>query len=77
MPVTPSKLRHVMKSKHPYIERNLGSVVSIIRHSMQNAAAFEPVAKKLKEEYIEIVRFLDFFFIIFIKFRSFPNPFWV
>ncbi|KAL7614831.1 protein RRP6-like 2 [Lactuca sativa] len=55
MPVTPSKLRHVMKSKHPYIERNLGSVVSIIRHSMQNAAAFEPVAKKLKEEYIEIM----------------------
>lgn len=55
MPVTSSKLRHVMKSKHPYIERNLGSVVSIIRHSMQNAAAFEPVAKRLKEEYIEIM----------------------
>ncbi|KAL4576823.1 hypothetical protein LXL04_012923 [Taraxacum kok-saghyz] len=55
MPVTSSKLRHVMKSKHPYIERNLGSVVGIIRHSMQNAAAFEPVAKKLKEEYIEII----------------------
>ncbi|KAI3705399.1 hypothetical protein L1987_75636 [Smallanthus sonchifolius] len=53
MPVTPGKLRHLLKSRHPYIERNLGSVVSIIRHSMQNAVAFEPVAKKLKEEHIE------------------------
>ncbi|KAI7736778.1 hypothetical protein M8C21_016425, partial [Ambrosia artemisiifolia] len=55
MPVTPGKLRHVLKSKLPYIERNLGAVVSIIRHSMQNAVAFEPVAKKLKEEYIEMM----------------------
>ncbi|KAF5799371.1 putative ribonuclease D [Helianthus annuus] len=55
MPVTPGKLRHLLKSKLPYIERNLGAVVSIIRHSMQNAVAFEPVAKKLKEEYIEMM----------------------
>lgn len=55
MPVTPAKLRHLLKARHPYIERNLGSVVSIIRHSMQNAAAFEPVAKKLKEEHIEMM----------------------
>ncbi|KAI3809440.1 hypothetical protein L1987_25413 [Smallanthus sonchifolius] len=55
MPVTPGKLRHLLKSRHPYIERNLGSVVSIIRHSMQNAVAFEPVAKKLKEEHIEMM----------------------
>ncbi|KAL9993668.1 putative ribonuclease D [Helianthus debilis subsp. tardiflorus] len=55
MPVTPGKLRHLLKSKLPYIERNLGAVVSIIRHSMQNAVTFEPVAKKLKEEYIEML----------------------
>ncbi|PWA63972.1 ribonuclease D, Exosome-associated factor Rrp6 [Artemisia annua] len=55
MPVTPGKLRHVLKARHPYIERNLGAVVGIIRHSMQNAAAFEPVAQKLKEEHIEMM----------------------
>ncbi|KAK1421100.1 hypothetical protein QVD17_23201 [Tagetes erecta] len=55
MPVTTGKLRHVLKSRHPYIERNLGAVVGIIRHSMQNAVAYEPVAKKLKEEYIEMI----------------------
>ncbi|KAK3025204.1 hypothetical protein RJ639_043130 [Escallonia herrerae] len=49
MPVTASKLRRVLKSKHPYIERNLSSVVSIIRHSIQNAAAFEAAAEQLKE----------------------------
>ncbi|KAK4382125.1 protein RRP6-like 2 [Sesamum angolense] len=41
MPLTTNQLRRVLKSKHPYIDRNLGSVVSIIRHSIQNAAAFE------------------------------------
>ncbi|KAL3825637.1 hypothetical protein ACJIZ3_021666 [Penstemon smallii] len=48
MPLTTSKLRRAFKSKHPYIERNLGSVVSIIRHSIQNAAAFEETAEYLK-----------------------------
>ncbi|KAK4478827.1 hypothetical protein RD792_014328 [Penstemon davidsonii] len=48
MPLTTSKLRRAFKSKHPYIERNLGSVVSIIRHSIQNAAAFEETAESLK-----------------------------
>lgn len=56
MPVTHSKLRRLLKSKHPYIERNLGSVVSIIRDSLQNASAFEAVAQQLKEERMEIVR---------------------
>ncbi|KAJ0469979.1 putative ribonuclease D [Helianthus annuus] len=55
MPVTTGKLRHLLKSRHPYIERNLGSIVGIIKHSMQNGAAFEPVAKKLKEEHIEMM----------------------
>ncbi|KAJ0015012.1 hypothetical protein Pint_20018 [Pistacia integerrima] len=52
--VTPSKLLRLLKSKHPYIERNLGSVVSIIRDSLQNATAFEAVAQQLKEGRMEI-----------------------
>ncbi|KAJ0015162.1 hypothetical protein Pint_20026 [Pistacia integerrima] len=38
---------------HPYIERNLGSLVSIIRDS-QNATAFEAIAQQLKEGRMEI-----------------------
>ncbi|KAI4348481.1 hypothetical protein L6164_009202 [Bauhinia variegata] len=49
MPVTTSKLRRLVKTKHPYLECNLDTVVSIIRHSMQNAAAFEAAAQHLKE----------------------------
>ncbi|XP_024031414.1 protein RRP6-like 2 [Morus notabilis] len=49
MPDATSKLRRLVKSKHPYIERNLGSVVSIIRNSMQNAGAFEAAEQYLKE----------------------------
>ncbi|KAI7746260.1 hypothetical protein M8C21_000425, partial [Ambrosia artemisiifolia] len=55
MPVTTGKLRHLLKSRHPYVELNLGSIVGIIKRSMQNGAAFEPVAKKLKEEHIEMM----------------------
>lgn len=49
MPFTPSKLRRLVKSKHPYVEHNLDTVVSIIRHSVQNAPAFEAAAQQLKE----------------------------
>lgn len=52
-PVTTNMLRHLVKSKHPYVDRNLGSIVSIIRHSMQNAAAFEAAAELLKEVRVE------------------------
>ncbi|XP_022742692.1 protein RRP6-like 2 [Durio zibethinus] len=48
MPVTASKLRPLLKSKHPYVERNLGAVVSIIKHCMQNAVAFEAAAQQLR-----------------------------
>lgn len=74
MPVTPANLRHVLKARHPYIERNLGAVVSIIRHSMQNTVAFEPVAKKLKEEHIEMVQFLNFLYFWLLSFDHFKNP---
>ncbi|KAL0337183.1 UNVERIFIED_CONTAM: protein RRP6-like 2 [Sesamum calycinum] len=56
MPLTTNQLRRALKSKHPYIDRNLGSVVSIIRHSIQNAAAFEGAAKHLKERRLEMLR---------------------
>uniref|UniRef100_A0A1J3KA74 Exosome component 10 n=1 Tax=Noccaea caerulescens TaxID=107243 RepID=A0A1J3KA74_NOCCA len=49
MPVSVNKLRRMLKSKHPYIERNVDSVVSVIRQSMQNCAAFESAAQSLKE----------------------------
>ncbi|MED6145326.1 hypothetical protein PIB30_024079 [Stylosanthes scabra] len=49
MPLTTSKLRRLVKSKHPYIEHNLDTVVSIIRNSLQNAAAFEEAALQLKQ----------------------------
>ncbi|KAJ0699601.1 putative 3'-5' exonuclease domain, HRDC-like superfamily, ribonuclease H-like superfamily [Helianthus annuus] len=50
MSLTTGKLRHLLKSRHPYIERNLGSIVGIVKHSMQNGVAFEPVAKKIVED---------------------------
>ncbi|XP_055807561.1 protein RRP6-like 2 [Solanum dulcamara] len=54
MPLTPSKLKGLMKSKHPYVERNLGSVVSIIRASVQNSAAYEAAVEHLKERRLEL-----------------------
>lgn len=53
MPLTTGKLRRLVRSKHPYVERNLSSVVSIIRHSVQNASSFEAVAEQLKEGRIQ------------------------
>lgn len=49
MPVTTSKLRRLLKSKLPYVERNLDTIVSIVRHSMQNSFYFEAAAQQLKE----------------------------
>lgn len=57
MPLTTNKLRRVVKSKNQYIDRNLGSVVNIIRHSVQNAAAYESIAQQLKEERQKAVSF--------------------
>ncbi|KAF7852260.1 hypothetical protein BT93_L5398 [Corymbia citriodora subsp. variegata] len=49
MPVTTGKLLRLVKSRHPYVERNLASVVSIIRNSIQNSAAYEAMVELLKE----------------------------
>ncbi|KAK7267021.1 hypothetical protein RIF29_19685 [Crotalaria pallida] len=48
MPVNTSKLRRLVKSKHLYVEHNLDTVLNIIKHSIQNAAAFEEAAQQLK-----------------------------
>ncbi|XP_050370361.1 protein RRP6-like 2 [Argentina anserina] len=50
MPDTTNKLKKVLKSKHAYIEQHLAPVVSVIRHSMQNAAFFEAAAESLEVE---------------------------
>ncbi|CAJ2672032.1 unnamed protein product [Trifolium pratense] len=52
MPVTASNLRRLIaeRSRLPYVERNHDIVVNIVRHSMQNAEAFEEAALRLKEE---------------------------
>ncbi|XP_010440775.1 PREDICTED: protein RRP6-like 2 [Camelina sativa] len=49
MPLSVGKLRRMLKTKHPYIERNVDSVVSVIRQSVQNYAAFESAALSLKD----------------------------
>ncbi|KAH1133320.1 hypothetical protein AAZX31_05G076200 [Glycine max] len=48
MPVTANNLRLLVNSRHPYVEHNLDSLVNIIRHSIQNTAAFEEIAQLLK-----------------------------
>ncbi|KAJ4834948.1 hypothetical protein Tsubulata_021473 [Turnera subulata] len=54
MPVTTNKLRRLLKTKHPYVERHLDAVVCIIRHSMQHAEAFEAAALQLKEAALQL-----------------------
>ena len=55
MPHTTKKLRHLIKSKHPYVERNLGSVVNIIRRCVENASSFEAAAQQLKDGRLKMV----------------------
>lgn len=54
MPLTANKLKRAMKSKYPYVERNLGSVVSIIRYSVQNSAAYEAAVEHLKRRRLDL-----------------------
>ncbi|MQL94636.1 hypothetical protein Taro_027285 [Colocasia esculenta] len=53
MPLTSGMLKRLVKSKHPYIERHLGSVVAIIRSSIGNAAAFETISEQLKKGHLK------------------------
>ena len=58
IPSSTGKLRRLVNSKHPYVECNIGSVVSIIRHSILNAAAFEAAVELLKEARMQTVRLM-------------------
>ncbi|XP_042484358.1 protein RRP6-like 2 [Macadamia integrifolia] len=53
MPLNAGKLRYLVRSRHPYVERNLGSVLNIIKSSIQNASAFESAAEQLKKGHLE------------------------
>ncbi|KAK1382478.1 hypothetical protein POM88_020213 [Heracleum sosnowskyi] len=55
MPLTTISLHQLVKLKHQYVERHLDSVVSIIKHSIQNASAYEAIAEQLKEAYTEAI----------------------
>lgn len=66
MPVNISKLRRLLKSKHPYLERNLASIVDIIRHSMMNSCAFEEVVERLKEVRTEAVRLVHMTYMLLL-----------
>ncbi|EPS62558.1 hypothetical protein M569_12230, partial [Genlisea aurea] len=54
MPLTISHLRHLLKTKLPYVDRNLSTIVSIIRQSIPVAPAFEEGVKYLKERRSEM-----------------------
>ncbi|CAM8877295.1 unnamed protein product [Rhodiola kirilowii] len=56
IPITVGKLRRLVKSKHPYVERNIGAVLNIIFHAIQNASAFETVAEQLKQGALNAVQ---------------------
>ncbi|KAJ6810603.1 protein RRP6-like 2 [Iris pallida] len=49
MPVSPSMLRRLVKSRHSFVESNLNTVISIIRSSIENSSAFETIAEELKQ----------------------------
>lgn len=51
LPVTTGKLHRLLKTKHSYIERNLSSVVNIVRRAIQNSAAYEAEAESLKQKW--------------------------
>ncbi|WOK91587.1 protein RRP6-like 2 isoform X1 [Canna indica] len=55
IPLTSGKLRRLVKSKHPFVERHLNSVLAIIRNSIAISTAFEGIAEKLKEKQLEAI----------------------
>lgn len=55
MPLSSGKLLRLVRSKHPFVERYLSSVIGIIRSSIANSAAFESIAEQLKKGRLEQV----------------------
>nr|XP_043612897.1 protein RRP6-like 1 [Erigeron canadensis] len=54
MPTTIGELRNLLKVWNPPIERRFDLIINIVQISRRNAAAFEAVARKLKQECMEI-----------------------
>lgn len=55
MPLTPGKLRQLVRSNHPAVEQHLNTVIGIIKSSIINSSTFEAIAEQLKEERMEAV----------------------
>ncbi|KAH0467824.1 hypothetical protein IEQ34_002857 [Dendrobium chrysotoxum] len=53
MPQSSGNLRRLVKSKHPYVERHLNAVSSIIKNAIANSSAFESIAEEIRKERIE------------------------
>ncbi|XP_042457875.1 protein RRP6-like 1 [Zingiber officinale] len=53
MPTTSGKLCRLLKSKHPFVECHLLSVIEIIKRSIANSSSFEGIAEQLKEKRLE------------------------
>ncbi|KAG0489169.1 hypothetical protein HPP92_007980 [Vanilla planifolia] len=53
MPQSSGILRRLVKSKHQYVERNLGVVLRIIKDAIANSSAFESIAEELRKGRVE------------------------
>lgn len=53
MPQTSGSLRRLVKSKHQYVERNLNTVLKIIKNAIANSSAFEDIAVELRKKHLE------------------------
>ncbi|XP_047308449.1 protein RRP6-like 2 [Impatiens glandulifera] len=49
-PFTPFNLMRVITFKHPFVEKNISVVISIIRRAYQNYSSFEAAALQLREK---------------------------
>lgn len=58
MPVTSGKLKRIVKSRNPFLERNLKDVINIIRDAIAASGAFESIVEQLKKGKLEEVCYL-------------------
>jgi len=55
MPVTSGKLKRIVKSRNPFLERSLKDVINNIRDAIAASGAFESIAEQLKKGKLEEV----------------------
>ncbi|ONK68872.1 uncharacterized protein A4U43_C05F16920 [Asparagus officinalis] len=53
MPISTSKLRRLVKSKHSVVERNLSTVTTLIKNAIEKSSGFESIAEELKNTRLE------------------------